>query len=68
VKKKARKMMQEKRCKIPLPENAESRENEREKQRQRLADLIGKLLARYWIRSQKQTKNRPIDTHVSADD
>ena len=34
----------------------EACENTREKLRQRLADLIGKLLAQHWLKQQAQTE------------
>lgn len=48
---------------IPLKEPGEPCKNTAEGQRQRLADLIGKLLARQWLMLQSErpaTKSPPI--------
>jgi hypothetical protein len=36
----------------PLPNATQSAENNGDRRRQRLADLLGQLFARYWLRSQ----------------
>jgi hypothetical protein len=55
---------------MPLKKIVESSENEREVERQRLADLIGGLLARYWLKQQTAKLPGPTphhDTKPSAD-
>lgn len=51
---------------LPLLDNVNTDENNRTMLRQRLADLIGKLLARHWLKNQAiisnpetQNANRP---------
>jgi hypothetical protein len=46
---------------MPLRENAEKCENNQEMLRQRLADLIGRLLARHWLRKQTQAQDNRRD-------
>ena len=53
------------RSELPLREKPASGENDREKQRQRLADLIGKLLARYWLKSLAPIQDSQSDSQTS---
>ena len=44
-----------------LQKDVDASENDIESQRQRLADLIGKLLARHWLKLQAQARGSQSD-------
>ena len=44
-----------------LQKDADASENDIGRRRQRLADLLGKLLARHWLRLEAQTRGSQAD-------
>ena len=50
-----------------LQKDADASENDIVRQRQRLADLLGKLLARHWLKLQAQTRGSQADFPAGED-
>ncbi len=48
---------------VPLPIGLETKDNAVPQRRQHLADLIGALLARYWLKMQSTQARNPPDHH-----
>jgi hypothetical protein len=51
---------------LPLQNQAKSWENRQSDLRQRLADLIGKLLAKHWLRMRAISKSSQSNAHPGA--
>jgi hypothetical protein len=51
---------------LPLQNQAKSWENHQSERRQRLADLIGKLLAKHWLRVRAISKLSQSNAHPGA--
>lgn len=48
---------------VPLPIGLETKDNAVPQRRQHLADLIGALLARHWLKMQSTKTCNPFDHH-----
>jgi hypothetical protein len=53
---------------MPLPDDAGAIDNKPQQQRQRLADLLGLLLARYWLKKCDELPGIKLEAESDASD